>query len=245
MFFFGRGAGGAETVKPGPDVTFRFEFPELPETLESLSSGKREPARLTATLPINYDSKGRFPVFIFLNGGDGGRGDGLQIPGRVVAPRDFICVSLPLFKRSYSEAEGGVISMEDFEVISRSYRAMLERLFEAAPNCQRERSALGGFSNGAHAVGVLLAGQDRFILDHFDSFFFVDGGFGPLAANVLSKLRMKDCRFLLIYGELPVGDPEREQNTFAVRALEMQGKTKQRDLKTIQMQIGRASCRER
>ena len=98
-------------------------------------------------------------------------------------PRDFICVSLPLFKRAYDKKDGGRVSMEDFETVSRAYRTMLQKLYDAVPNTTPERSALGGFSNGAHTVAVLLAGQDEFILSHFRAFYFVDGGFGPLAGK--------------------------------------------------------------
>jgi hypothetical protein len=91
-----RVASGAD-IKLEPDATFRLEFPDLPDTLETLASGEREPVRLTATLPSNYTREGKFPVFVFLDGDKGGRGDGLPIPARMVVPRDFICVALPLF----------------------------------------------------------------------------------------------------------------------------------------------------
>ncbi len=63
-----------------------------------------------------------------------------------------------------------MVSMDDFDTISQAYRAMFTKLFEAVPNLKPERSALGGFSNGGHTTGVLLAGQDEFILDHFRLF---------------------------------------------------------------------------
>ena len=201
-------AYGADDIKLEPDATFRVEFPDLPDTLETLASGERQPARMTATLPTNYSREGKFPVFIFLDGADGGRGDGMPIPGRTVVPRDFICVGLPLFKRAYQKKEGSLVTMEDFETVSRAYRSMLQRLFEIVPNTTPERSALGGFSNGGHTVAVLLAGHDKFILDHFRSFYFVEGGFGPLAAHVLQKPIMKQCRFLLLRGDRPDAQPE-------------------------------------
>ena len=61
-------AHGADDIKLEPDATFRLEFPDLPDTLETVASGERQPARLTATLPTNYSSDGKFPVFIFLDG---------------------------------------------------------------------------------------------------------------------------------------------------------------------------------
>src|SRR5439155_18728450 len=143
--------------------------------------------RLTATLPTNYSRDGKFPVFIFLDGDKGGRGDGLPIPARKVVPRDFICVALPLFKRAYKKDDSALITMEDYETLSRAYRVMLQRLFDVVPNTTPERSALGGFSNGGHMVAVLFAGYDEFILQHFWVFYFVEGGFGPLAAHVFQQ----------------------------------------------------------
>ncbi|PYK01798.1 MAG: hypothetical protein DME23_03290 [Verrucomicrobia bacterium] len=228
-------ARSADDRKLEPDATFRLEFLDLPDTLETLATGVRRPARLTVTLPVNYSREGKFPVFVFLDGGDGGRGDGLAIPGRKVVPRDFICVSLPLFKRAYNKNEGGLISMEDFPRISRAYRVMLQKLLDAVPNTTPERSTLGGFSNGAHTVAVLLAGQDEFILSHFRAFCFVDGGFGPLAANVLHKTAVKNCRFLLLRGDQPEGMPEREHNTHLARALECEAREHHLDFTSIIM----------
>jgi hypothetical protein len=48
---------------------------------------------------------------------------------------------------------------------------------------------------------VLLAGHDEFILSHFRSFFFLEGGTGPLLANVLQKRSFKPCRFLVLVGD--------------------------------------------
>lgn len=209
---------GADAVKLDPDATFRLEFPELPDTLETLASGDRQPARLTATLPSNYSRDGKFPVFIFLDGDKGGRGDGLPIPARMVVPRDFICVALPLFKRAHKQDDSALITMEDYETIRRAYRLMLQRLFDVVPNTTPERSALGGFSNGGHTVAVLLAGHDEFVVRHFRAFYFVEGGFGPLAAHVLQEPELKGCRFLLLRGDRADAKPESKMHL--ARALE-------------------------
>jgi hypothetical protein len=233
-------AHGADGFKPGPNATVRLEFPDLPDTLATLSSGQKRPARLTATLPTNYTREGKFPIFVFLNGGDGGRGDSLPVSCREVVPRDFICVSLPLFKHTYTTNDGGLISMDDFPMLSRCYRAMLQRLFDEVPNITPERSALGGFSNGAHAVGVLIAGQDEFVLRHFRAFYFAEGGFGPLAANTLRKTAIKPCRFLLLRGDKADDDSaeskaEREHNTHLAQALELKARQHHLDFTSVVM----------
>ena len=87
----------------------------------------------------------------------------------------------------------------------------------------KDRSLVAvGFSNGANTTAVLLAGQDEFILRHFDSFFLIEGGFGPLGANILQKPALKRCRFLVLRGDAPEDEHPgvRESNDYLARALE-------------------------
>jgi hypothetical protein len=188
-----------------PHATLRFEFPELPDTLEAMSSGEPHPAVLSARLPENYTPEGKFPLFIYLHGGRGGHGEerDLHLALSVIGPRDFICVAMPLFKRKVDTREmsqGLMVSMDDAPLIASSFRIMLEKLFAAVPNITPERSVLGGHSNGGHTTGVLLAVQDDFTLEHFRAFFLQEGGFGPLLANVLQKQSMRGPRFLGMMG---------------------------------------------
>jgi hypothetical protein len=191
---------GAADVSLKANEILRWEFPELPETLAAMLTGDKQPARLTAQLPENYSADSEFPLFVFLHGGHGGHGEPHPVTREMIGPQDFICVTLPLFKRAYDEKEGALVAMDDLSTIAHAYRVMLQRLFDAVPNITAERSTLGGFSNGGHTVAVLLAGMNPFILEHFRSFFFVEGA-SPLAANVLQKLLMKRNRFLVLYGD--------------------------------------------
>jgi hypothetical protein len=189
-----------------------------------METSDKQPARLTAQLPENYSREGKFPICVYLDGGNGGRGDKQGIARRIVGSRDFICVNLPLFKRTN---DGVLVSMDDFQSVSLAYHSMLQQLFDTVTNITTEGSALGGFSNGAHTTGVLLAAHDEFILSHFRAFYFVDGGFGPLAANALPKPAMKLCRFLVLRGENPDDDQidskaERESDTHLALALEFE-----------------------
>lgn len=196
----------AADLKLEPDKILRLEFPEVGATLSSLETGEAQPARLIAQLPANYSPEGRFPLFVFLNGGDGGRGNDLPVGRETVGSNDFICVNLPLFKRAPLDAF--LISMPDFETVSRAYRVMLGKLLDTVPNISAERSAFGGFSAGAHTTGVLLAGRDEFILKHFRAFYLLEGGFGPLAAHVLNSPKMKPYRFLIMRGDQPDKNPK-------------------------------------
>src|SRR6185436_15748935 len=160
-----------------------------------------------------------------LTGGGGGRGQAKPSARELVGSHDFICVDLPQFKEHLDTNEafrGLVISPEDFDTTSHAYRTMLQKLFDTVPNIVTTRSALGGFSNGANTTAVLLAGQDEFILQHFHSFFLIEGGFGPLGANILQKPVMKRCRFLVLRGDAPEDEHPgvRESNDYLARALE-------------------------
>jgi hypothetical protein len=182
------------------DAQWHLDFPDLPDTLATMSTGQRQPARLTVRLPGNYSRNRKFPLSAFLNGNDGGRGDTLPRDPQTIGSNDFICVSLPLFKQALNKTDGVLVTVDDFEIVSRAYRAMFQKLVDTVPNIDPERSALGGFSNGAHTTALLLAGQDDFILSHFHAFYFVEGG-NPLAANALHRAALKPCRFLLMCGD--------------------------------------------
>jgi predicted esterase len=205
-------ARGADDVKLEPNALWHLNFPDLPDTLATLTRGEKRPAQLTAWLPANYSRQGKFPIFLILNGGDGGFGDTLPLRPGTVGSNDFIYVNLPLFRR----ADIGPMWMENYDAMSRAYRVMLQKLFDTVPNITRERSAFGGFSNGAHALGVLLAHSDAFLLKHFQSFYLIEGGIGALTASVTNPdvaPALKGSRILLMYGDKPLAgdDPTYSQ----------------------------------
>lgn len=193
-------ARGAAGIALEANARWQLEFPDLPDTLATMSTGQKQPPRLTVRLPANYSREGTFPLFTFLNGNDGGRGDTLPVDPKIIGSNDFICASLPLFKRDFDKTNGVLVTVDDFATVSRAYRVMFQKLFDTVPNIVPDRSALGGFSNWAHTTALLLAGQDDFILSHFRAFYFVEGG-NPLAANALHRAALKPCRFLLMHGD--------------------------------------------
>jgi hypothetical protein len=231
-------AATAAENKLEPNAILRFEFPELPPTLMGMLSNQPAPAAMTVQLPENYSRTNEFGLVVFLAGGNGGRGTSVEPARGISGPRDYVCVNLPLFKRALDKQEkfgGGLVAMDDFATISQAYRTMLGKLFEAVPNIKPGRSALGGFSNGGHTTGVLLAGKDEFILEHFRSFFFIDGGFGLLAANTLQRTALKQCRFLLLCGDKPDGNAIRAAQLQLTRALGLMGKAANVDVTTVIM----------
>lgn len=199
-------ARSADDVKLEANARWHLYFPDLPDTLATKVTGQKQPTQLTVRLPANYSSAGKFPIFLFLDGGNGGFGDRLALDRRTIGTNDFICVNLPLFKHAYPDTNSGLVTMDDYDTLSHAYQVMLQKLFDTVPNITPERSAFGGFSNGAHTLGVLLARRDKFILEHFQSFYLVEGGFGSFAASAATSEvlpELKRSRFLLMYGDHP------------------------------------------
>jgi predicted esterase len=234
-------AQGAGSVKLEPTARWHLFFPDLPDTLATLVRREKRPAQLTVWLPANYSGEGKFPIFLILDGDDGGFGDRLPLRPGTIGSNDFIYVNLPLFKRGYTGTnDSKIVTMEDYDSMSRAYRVMLQKLFDTVPNAVAERSAFGGFSNGAHALGVLLARRDEFTLQHFRSFYLIEGGFGSLAAcmaipGVAPALRQS--RILLMYGDqpLPDDDPTRIVHDHLARACALRAKQDHFDLTSIVM----------
>ncbi len=188
------------------NAVLEFVFPELPETLYSRHSDDRVPPSMAVQLPADYRRGKAFPLFVFLEGGRGAPGDrsGLARVRRICGARGHIAVTLPLFKKELDSEEihGGLLigACDDLPLISRCYRKMLGKLKSALPDIDWQRSALGGFSNGAHSTAMLLCAVDRFILSHFGSFYLIEGG---LYLSSLHKRRLREKNILFMYGGAP------------------------------------------
>ena len=184
-------------LQPGKVLMLRF--PSLPAPLPALYGVKETTPIMEIRLPDNYCRSRKFPLFIFLCGGRGG--GGLSIAMKIMGPRDWILGGLPLFKKQVDKKEsydGLLVCFEDFPVISRSYGTMLNRLFRTVPNIDSKRSVIGGGSNGAHTLAVLISGQDGTILSSFRDYFFGEGGMLQLAD--LHKRSLRGHRFLMLAG---------------------------------------------
>ncbi|MCX6910629.1 MAG: hypothetical protein NTY01_21670 [Verrucomicrobia bacterium] len=194
----------AVSLKPG--AVIQFTFPDLPPTLYAQAKNDPVPAKLTARLPDNYTPEGRWPLFVFLAGGVGAKGDDASMARKLIGPRDFIAVSMPLFQRVFDPKQylGGVaITVDDFETLRSAYRTMLGKLMKAVPGIVPKRSTLGGSSNGGHATALLIAGGDEFTLEHFRQFYFVDGGAQFLAPFGFNALAPEKHRLLLLRADQP------------------------------------------
>jgi predicted esterase len=192
-----------KTYRLRANRVIEIRFPDLPDTFYAKRMRRRIQPTMTFHLPRNYSAAGRFPLIVYLDGGHGGPSTKKTIgKARMITDdREYIAVTLPLFKKTMDPAEAyeGLLmgAREDYPLISRCFRTMLTELERVVPNIDFERSSLGGFSNGAHTIAVLLSEPDRFITRHFRNFYLVEGGW---RMSALHKAVFKEKNFLYLMG---------------------------------------------
>ena len=195
------GAGRIVRADLQPGRILTIPFPDLDGPLSALAGGESVIPCMEIRLPDNYRPGKKFPLFVYIPGGMGGDKGDISMAQKIIGTRDWVLVSLPLFKKRLDTKEiyGGIlVCAEDFPIISSSYATMFGRLFEIIPNIDFTRSIIGGVSNGAHTLGVLLTGQDPTILGSFKSYYFGEGGMLQLAD--LHKHSFRGHRFLMLVG---------------------------------------------
>lgn len=222
---------GAPSLTPG--AVFTIPFPDLPPTFAVQKGEGKAPTQMSVRLPTNYSADRKFPICVFLEGGSGGEADGNATGGTAALfnGADYISVALPLFKKAYDPKAhetypinddfiatlpsalqpliknfptNGIIAPGDYDTISAAYTEMLKKLNEVVPNIDPSRSALTGFSNGAHTIGVLLAKGDPVILQQFHSFAMVEGGLAlPITIGPSAQMpdTCKNHRYLIIFSD--------------------------------------------
>ena len=182
VVLFGSGsamnAAVESTLPLQPSRTLSVEFPEMPPTFCAIAQNVDRKAQMTVFLPRNYEPSRKHPLLLLLNGGDGGAGGNPGVARALCQDRDFICVSVPLFKLKAPKAPGGDIVMRDPDAryMWPHFRAMLTKLEQIVPNIDPAHRILGGFSNGAHASQGLIDESDGEITRRFSAFMFVEGG---------------------------------------------------------------------
>jgi predicted esterase len=214
LFFFAfkmsaRAADPAVPASPpslAPNAVLRFQFSELPATFYSKKTGNKIPAQISAQLPSNYTEAGKYPLFVYLDGGYGSAGDDLAKARAIMGEQDFIAVSLPLFKAGDIPVSAAMplVDLTDYIEIGLAYTTMLQKLLDTVPNVDTSRSAICGFSNGGHTIADILIEQGPFFMKTFHSFVLVEGGI-PLGAHreLFDTPGFKSIRFMMLLGEHP------------------------------------------
>ena len=186
-------------LKPG--ARFILKFPELPQSLYAMQSGKEATTQLYVALPENYSPDRKYPLFVFLYGGHGGPGAG---PGRgreIMENKDCIFVNLPLFKKQIDADgpfKGLLISPEnDGDVICKAYSAMFKKIYETIPNIDTRHNIIGGMSNGAHSVVTMFEHGDSYLMGLFQNLILIEGGFN----YVKTFSRYQGKGMLYLYGD--------------------------------------------
>jgi hypothetical protein len=127
LAYNGLAAEPAPKLTPGSTST--ITFPEMPPTFYDRYTQKDVKAQMTVFLPRNYDPGRKYPLLVFLNGGDGGTGSNPGVARALSEEKDFVCVSVPLFKASDPKAPRGYIMQDpDAKYMWPFFRTMLARL---------------------------------------------------------------------------------------------------------------------
>lgn len=176
-------AGDGDAFKQ-PDSTVILTFDELPPTLFSQAVERNKPTQAAVYFPENYTREKKFPLLIWLGGGNGGPGTNLKTAKSITGNKDFICVNLPLFKETLAAVNADssnfwmrlYIDDANADIIWDSYKIMLKELFRTIPNIDRKNTFMGGFSNGAHTISVLLNRKKAEINGYIKNYFIVEGG---------------------------------------------------------------------
>jgi predicted peptidase len=189
----------AHDLKPGTRMILKF--PELPQTLYAMQSGKEAMTQAYLALPENYSPERKFPLFVFLYGGHGGPGAG---PGRghqIMEKKDCIFVNLPLFKKKFDPTgpfKGLLITTEqDGETICQAYTAMLKKIYATIPNIATAHNIIGGMSNGANSIIAMFEKGDPYLMGLFRHLILVEGGF----YSIKTYARYQGKGILYLYGD--------------------------------------------
>lgn len=171
----------APEIKLQPGIQAEFEVEGAPKSFACVRrSNEPQSVRMSIKLPADYSKSKRYPVLVFLSGGDGGWGGELHQADPFLGSEGYILVNLPLFKPDFAgknEDQQWTISPRDTDYALPAFRLLLNRLRELVPNIDESRSVLAGFSNGANSIELILRAGDADLLARFSTFVLIEGGF--------------------------------------------------------------------
>jgi hypothetical protein len=152
-------------AQEAPGASLKFDFPEL--TVDRHGAL----AACHLTLPAGYEAAKKYPLVVWLGGGEGGN----QPSGAFLPAGDFIVVGLPYPKGANNPAQANMVG--DYAKVWTYQRFMLDEIAKVIPNIDKSHSIIAGFSNGGHAIdGMLRLSSGPKLTDYFGVFIFADGG---------------------------------------------------------------------
>ncbi len=165
-------------LKPG--ALIEIQFPEL--TVDTFG----KPAACHLVLPAHYDPAKPYGLAVWLAGGGGNN----KPDSSIYPPDEFIGVGLPYPKGASSYTKPSIFSIFWMADLLASYqkkasdvweyqRPMIDEVLKRIPNVQKSRNLIGGFSNGAHTIDLLLrikGAEGTNLADYFSIFVVADGG---------------------------------------------------------------------
>lgn len=126
-------------------------------------------------MPDNYEAGKKYPILLFLEGGEGGNGDNNKSALFFTEGKDFVAMSLPLYKKDLNNSGIDIyIDSRDFKYIAANYEKAFDLLRKEILNLSDSGWVVGGFSNGAHSIGGILKSSKLKKL--FQYFIFAEGG---------------------------------------------------------------------
>jgi len=173
---------GALAAETAPQLaaggTFTLTFPDMPPTFYAMCQKKNDKAQLVVYLPTNYHPGRKFPLFLFLGGGDGGVVGSPGVSVSLVERKDFVVVGVPLFKAAQPDTPewNYIMNEADGRTMWPLLKTMLAKLEQVVPNIDPACQVIGGSSNGAHATAALVDGSDGEVARRFSAFLIVEGG---------------------------------------------------------------------
>jgi hypothetical protein len=178
-------------------------FGQADATLHNRITGEGDSTLATLYLPPGFRADRSYPLVCFLRGGYGGDGRAAEELSWMFG-REAVLLNLPLFKEEVEPLrEDGsnrvsrwIVREADAEAIWRNVGPVLDSVRAIVPGIRPETSVLGGFSNGAHTIAVLLNTKGDKLLEYFDNFLLIGGGQG---LRNTALLRRKDL--LLMQGD--------------------------------------------
>ncbi|TLD69071.1 hypothetical protein FEM03_19575 [Phragmitibacter flavus] len=176
---------GDPRVKAGEVVA--LEFPALPKDHNG------NVATCNVRIPDNYDAKKPVPLLVWMGGGKGSNSPNGGFP--LVDKAEYAIAALP-FPSSVGTPRDAMRT-DEMDEIWKYHQVMLAELVKLLPNLDPKVRIVGGFSNGAHTIGVYISKAEKEFVELFNAFVIIEGG----SPEPTAKKRLRNKYAYLAWGD--------------------------------------------